>query len=70
MDTVSLAFVCHELNRAYCNALGDHSQKSWGAADQWQRDSAIKGVEFRLANPDAPSSSQHDSWMKEKLQQG
>jgi hypothetical protein len=28
-------------------------QKDWDEAQQWQRDSAIKGVEFKLDNPDA-----------------
>lgn len=65
-----IAIVCHEANAAYCCTTGDDSQKSWENADQWQRDSAITGVEFILNNPDAPDSATHDSWMREKLENG
>lgn len=49
---------------------GDNSQKPWMEAEQWQRDSAIKGVEFRLTNPDAAESAQHDAWMADKVADG
>ena len=65
-----VAKVCHEANKAYCESIDDDSQKHWDEAEQWQRDSAIKGVEFSLANPDAPASAQHDSWLKDKQADG
>lgn len=70
MRNHEIAKICHEVNRAYCAALGDHSQPAWGDAPEWQRSSAIKGVEFTIANPDAPPSASHDSWLKEKLDAG
>jgi len=70
MNIDSIAQVCHEANRAYCQTIGDNSQQPWDAAPQWQRDSAKKGVEFCLANPDAPPSANHDSWLKVKLAEG
>jgi hypothetical protein len=66
----SIAKVCHEANRSWCESNGDYSQKEWDKAEQWQRESAIKGVEFRLNNPDAPESGQHDAWSKDKLEAG
>jgi len=65
-----IAKVCHAANAAYCRAIGDCSQKLWLEAEEWQRDSAIKGVQFALANPNAPASSQHEAWLKDKLDQG
>jgi hypothetical protein len=65
-----VAKVCHETNKAYCETIGDTSQKDWGNAEQWQRESAIKGVEFALANPDAPASAQHEAWLKDKEKDG
>lgn len=65
-----IAQVCHEANREYCRTIGDYSQKSWAEAEQWQRDSAIKGVAFSLANPAAPASSQHDAWLADKAADG
>jgi len=65
-----MAKVVHEANRAYCETIGDNSQASWEDAPQWQRDSAMTGVNFRLYNIAAPESAQHDSWMKDKAAEG
>lgn len=70
MTIEAIAEICHEANRAYCNGLGDLSQDQWQYAPQWQKDSAIKGVEFCLNNPNAPTSSNHDSWLEEKRKTG
>lgn len=70
MTVANIARVCHELNKAYCESIGDYSQKSWDNAERWQRDSAIRGVEFALQNEDAPVSYQHDAWMADKIKDG
>lgn len=61
---------CHEVNRAYCLALGDASQPPWEEAPQWQKDSAVTGVELHVGNPDAGPQASHESWMREKLNGG
>lgn len=65
-----IASFCHEMNRIWCEANGDHSQKTWEEAEQWQKESAIAGVRFALNNPDAPISAQHDAWMADKIADG
>lgn len=65
-----IAQVCHEVNRAYCQAMGDHSQVPWHDAPDWQRMSAIHGVELHLANPHASPAASHEAWMAEKLAAG
>jgi len=70
MNVEQIARVCHEANKAYCESIGDTSQRCWDDAEQWQRDSAISGVEFALANPNAPASTQHDAWCAGKLAAG
>lgn len=65
-----IARVCHEVNRAYCQGIGDNSQPAWEDAPQWQRDSAIKGVRLHLGNPEAGPQASHESWMAEKLAAG
>lgn len=65
-----IARICHQANKAWCEAHGDLSQKDWADASQWQRDSAIAGVQFALANPGAPDSAQHDAWMADKVRDG
>jgi hypothetical protein len=70
LTVVQIARVCHEANRAYCEGIGDTSQAQWENAPDWQRVSAVKGVEFTHANPDAPPSASHESWLAEKQATG
>jgi hypothetical protein len=70
MNSIQIAKICHQANKALCEEDEDCSQKNWDDADQWQRDSAIAGVQFRLANPLAPPSAQHDAWSKDKIEAG
>lgn len=66
----SIAKVCHETNRAYCQTIGDDSQPIWEDAPEWQRKSAVMGVEFNIENPDAPASASHESWLAVKKADG
>jgi hypothetical protein len=61
-----IARVAHEINRAYCQALGDMSQPTWEEAPDWQRSSAMNGVRFHLDNPSAGPDHSHNEWLKEK----
>lgn len=70
MNITQIARVAHEINRAYCFALGDNSQLAWESAPEWQRKSAISGVEFHINNPNSPPSASHESWLKEKAADG
>jgi len=67
---LATAQVAHEVNRDYCLFLGDASQLPWGEAPEWQRTSAVNGVGFHVANPDADASASHESWMAEKVKDG
>lgn len=70
LEVLQIALVCHQANKAWCEANDDNSQKDWHDAEHWQRQSAIKGVEFRLANPNAGHDAQHNSWLDEKVKDG
>lgn len=70
LNPEQIAEIAHEANRAYCQAIGDDSQLPWVAAPDWQKDSAIKGVLFHVANPDATPENSHDAWLQEKFEQG
>jgi len=65
-----IAYMCHQANKAWCEANGDSSQKDWDEAEEWQKESAISGVNFRLNNPDAKEDSQHNAWMNDKINDG
>lgn len=71
MTNIEIAEVAHEVNRAYCESLGDLSQPAWEDAEDWQVKSAINGVEFHRNNPEAsdPEDS-HLSWLAEKRAAG
>ncbi len=62
----NVARIAHELNRVYCEEMGDSSQLPWEDAPGWQRDSALKGVEFHVENPGSDGSASHESWLREK----
>lgn len=65
-----IAQVCYETNRAYCKILGDFSQPAWEDAPDWQKQSAINGVDFRVNNPYADPSASHENWRKVKEEEG
>lgn len=70
MTNEQIARVAHEVNRAYCQALGDNGQPSWEEAPTWQRDSALLGVALHINNRDATPSASHESWMAQKVAEG
>lgn len=70
MTPEEIAQVAHEVNRTYCQAIGDNSQPAWKDAPGWQLVSAVNGVNFHLANPGSPPSRSHEEWMKQKEAEG
>lgn len=66
MNKENIAQVAHEINKAFCESIGDFSQTDWQNAPDWQKSSAINGVQFHLDNPEASPSASHDNWLKEK----
>jgi len=70
MNRIHLARAAHEINRAYCAALGDASQPAWEDAPKWQKDSSLMGVDMHLANPDATPEDSHASWLAQKTADG
>lgn len=70
MNLDRIAMVCHEVNRAYCAALGDHSQPAWKDAPEWQQDSAKAGVTAILNNPETTPEQSHEGWLEQKRADG
>lgn len=64
-----IAQMCHNVNKAYCESIGDTSQPTWSDAPKWQKDSAINGVKFHLEADRLPHES-HENWAKDKLAEG
>jgi hypothetical protein len=70
MMASDVARMAHEVNRAYCEALGDLSQLAWDDAPGWQQESALNGVRLHLDNPEAGPEASHENWMCEKIAAG
>ncbi len=74
MTVEQIAQLAHETNRAYCRLIGDDSQPAWEDAPDWQKTSAVDGVEFHLAaralGKEPPPSASHDNWLEEKRANG
>lgn len=69
MNIERIAQVAHEINRAYCQAIGDESQPTWEDAPDWQRNSARSGVQAHIDKQLTPRES-HDLWMDQKVREG
>ena len=70
LSNEQIAQLCHEANKAYCESIGDMSQPEWEDAPQWQKDSAILGVESVIANPKTTPEQSHISWLNHKQSEG
>lgn len=70
MQPIQIAEIVHEANRAYCHTIGDDSQVPFADAPQWQRDSAVNGVEGILNGTITKPEQSHESWLAEKERTG
>jgi len=70
MNVEEIARLTHEVNRLYCQRIGDNSQVPWEDAPDWQKESAIQGVQFVLDNPKVTSNSCHENWLEKKIEDG
>lgn len=70
MKIIEIARVAHEINRAYCQALGDDSQVGWGRAPPGTVQSAIKGVEAVMDGTALTPEASHLGWAKQKYADG
>lgn len=69
LNQEDIARAAHEVNRAYCEAIGDNSQINWDDAPEWQKASAISGVIAHLERDLTPRES-HELRCAHKLADG
>lgn len=69
-EVEAIAKIAHEINKSYCEAIGDTSQKSWDTAPDIIKNSAKSGVLHHLMNPDTTPAESHAVWMHYKQQEG
>lgn len=68
IDTI--ARLCHEANRIFCESHGDNSQPKWEDAPDWQVQSARSGVIHLMINKGVVPSDSHVNWLKDKESEG
>lgn len=71
MNVDKVARICHQVNKSYCQALGDNSQVDWDIAPEWQKESAINGVVHILeSGRESTPADSHKSWLDQKVKDG
>lgn len=65
-----IAQVTHEAMRAWQKANGQAPAPPWSRAPKWMKESSVASVSWRLNNPNAPTSAQHDQWIAQKKTDG
>ncbi len=66
----AIARVAHEVNKAYCEAIGDYSHLAWPHVSAERKAHVRAGVELHLNNPNTGPSASHDAWKAHMLATG
>jgi len=69
-ETMRIARVVHEAVRAFQTASDQPPAPPWSRAPKWMKTATAEAIAYRLANPGAGPSAQHDQWMAEKIAAG
>ena len=69
MNLFEIARMCHEVNRGVCTVLGE-TQPSWEEAPEWQKESAIRGVEAIQNGLARTPEETHNAWCRDKVADG
>lgn len=67
---MKIAECAHNMNRLYCEQLGDFTHKSWEHCPQDLKASVIEGVKQIMVNPELSPEDSHSLWMQRKLDEG
>lgn len=66
----TVACIVHEMNRRWCELIGDNSLRPWDDLPDADAESLLVGVRAALeGNPKTPEQS-HEAWMQYKAAQG
>lgn len=65
----AMARTCHEVNRVYCEAIGDPAVH-WIEAPDDQVASTCDGVRYVLEHPDGGDDACHENWRRTKAAAG
>ena len=60
----------HEAMRAWQKANRQAPAPPWSRAPKWMKEASVASVSWRINNPNATASAQHDQWMAQKRADG
>ncbi len=69
MSDERIAEICHEVDRAYCEAWDDFSPKPWAESSPELRSSVLAGVKIHRES-DISVAATHEAWVKFKMAEG
>lgn len=70
MTNKQIAELCHAVNKAFCESIGDNSQPNWDNAPEWQHEAVVSIVKSHMKSNSFNPSDTHDIWMKQKIDAG
>jgi hypothetical protein len=70
MNVEKISRIVYELNKHYCEALGDFSREPWEYITSHERESVRLGVQNCIENPDILPAISHECWLEHKRLQG
>lgn len=65
-----VAEVAHNLNKSYCEAIGETDQTTWAETPELIQGSTIDGVKEHIANPAMTPEESHAAWLADKTADG
>ena len=70
MTHEEIAKVCHQANKAYCEALGDKTHLEWDQVPEELKTSVIEGVKSKAKHHQIAAAQMHNLWMRKKAEDG
>ena len=65
-----IAKTCHDVNQAYCRAIGDPVSLPYHLLSQEEKDSVLKGVQALMDNMFLSPEDLHKLWLDDKKKNG
>jgi len=70
MTVRDIAKIAHEINKAFCESIGDNSHAEFDELSDEMKRGTIDGVRHHLSDSNLSPEASHEAWMKNKIDQG
>lgn len=59
-----IAIMCYEATKTWLELHGELPLPEWSKVPKWHKDSILKGIEYKIANPKATAAKMHNVWVE------